>query len=449
MSPLKKITYVQLVALHIAIGFIAYLARPSAKLFLTAGILYFLYKMVTNKNRGDEILLAAGYITGFEVFNRMTGGFTFSYEFAKYAVIGFLTLGMFYRGFNKKSWAYVVFLLLLVPGILFSVINLNYDSPVLNLIGFNLSGPVCLGICALYCYERKMPFQRLQNILLAVMLPVVAMATYLYFYTPNIRDILEGTQSNFEASGGFGPNQVATALGLGMFILVSRLFLVRSKFVNIIDLGLLVLIGYRGIVTFSRGGIFTAAICVGIFLLFLFIQSNAKGKARILPRVGIVAAAIAIIWFISSIATLGLIDKRYSNQDAAGRVKQDVTTGRVDIVLTELDAFFKYPLTGIGIGKAKEYRIEQTGVLVASHNEISRLLSEHGLAGLLALIILIVTPLFYWLRNRSNVFLFAFLAFWFLTINHSSMRIAAPAFIYGLCLISIVHAKKKTTIHRK
>jgi hypothetical protein len=405
--------------------------------------------MVVNKNRGDEILLAAGYITGFEVFNRMTGGFTFSYEFAKYAVIGILTIGMFYRGFNKKSLAYVVFLLLLIPGILFSVINLNYDSPVLNLIGFNLSGPICLGISALYCYERKMPFQRLQNILLAVMLPIVAMATYLYFYTPNIRDILEGTQSNFEASGGFGPNQVATALGLGMFILVTRLFLVRNKFVNMIDLALLALVGYRAIVTFSRGGVVTAAVCVGVFLLFLFIQSNAKGKVRIIPRLGIVALAITLTWLVSSIATLGLIDKRYSNQDAGGRVKQDITTGRVEIVLVELDAFFKFPLTGIGIGKAKEYRIEEAGVEVASHNEISRLLSEHGLSGLLALIILIVTPLFYRLGNRSNVFLFPFLAFWLLTINHSSMRIAAPAFIYGLCLISIVHAKKKNRIHRK
>jgi O-antigen ligase len=156
-----------------------------------------------------------------------------------------------------------------------------------------------------------------------------------------------------------------------------------------------------------------------------------------------------LTWLVSSIATLGLIDKRYSNQDAGGRVKQDITTGRVEIVLVELDAFFKFPLTGIGIGKAKEYRIEEAGVEVASHNEISRLLSEHGLSGLLALIILIVTPLFYRLGNRSNVFLFPFLAFWLLTINHSSMRIAAPAFIYGLCLISIVHAKKKNRIHRK
>jgi hypothetical protein len=29
--------------------------------------------------------------------------------------------------------------------------------------------------------------------------------------------VITGTESNFQTSGGFGPNQVATFLGLGMF----------------------------------------------------------------------------------------------------------------------------------------------------------------------------------------------------------------------------------------
>ncbi|MFT5848946.1 MAG: hypothetical protein ACI902_003026, partial [Psychroserpens sp.] len=50
-------------------------------------------------------------------------------------------------------------------------------------------------------------------------------------------------------------------------------------------------------------------------------------------------------------------------------------------------------------------------------------------------------------RNRKNYFFFAFLAFWFATINHSSMRIAAPAFIYALALLNVVN--EKNPIHRK
>jgi len=77
------------------------------------------------------------------------------------------------------------------------------------------------------------------------------------------------------------------------------------------------------------------------------------------------------------------------------------------------------------------------------------MLSEHGLSGLLALIILGVYPLIYRLANRRNFLFFSMLGFWFLTINHSSMRIAAPAFIYSLCLLNIVNEKKKSPIHRE
>ena len=42
-----------------------------------------------------------------------------------------------------------------------------------------------------------------------------------------------------------------------------------------------------------------------------------------------------------------------------------------------------------------------------------------------------------------NDFFYAFLIFWFATINHSAMRIAAPAFFYGLALLYVVKPKLK------
>ena len=38
----------------------------------------------------------------------------------------------------------------------------------------------------------------------------------------------------------------------------------------------------------------------------------------------------------------------------------------------------------------------------------------------------------------KKAFTISFYLFWFLTINHSAMRIALPGFIYGLSLIRIV-----------
>jgi hypothetical protein len=414
----------------------------SAKLFLLAAIFYFLYKVFSSRNKNDEVLLAAAYMTGFEVFSRMTGG-AFSYEFAKYSVMGFLALGMFYRGFHRKSWPYIFFLMLLLPGVLFSAINLNYETNVANAIGFNLSGPVCLAISALYCYDRKMSSERFNDILVALLLPVVSTTVYLYVYTPSIKDVVFNTASNFAASGGFGPNQVATILGLGMIIIFARLLIIKDNFINSIDLILLIALTYRAIVTFSRGGVVTAGICSFIFLVIYFLKSKNREVVPILGKIGIVAVLIALTWVYSSVATSGLIDKRYSNQNALGVEKEDMTSGRTDLLDAELDAFYKNPITGVGVGKIKEYRLETIGRLAATHNEVSRILSEHGVFGLIGLIVLMIAPLMFWIKNRSNLFLFSFLFFWFLTISHSSMRIAAPAFIYGLCLISIVNAKKK------
>lgn len=433
---------------HAGFAFLVFAFGAVSKFILVAIVLYFLIKIFTTNNRNDEVLIAAAYMTGIEVFSRMTGG-AISYEFAKYAVIGFLGIGMFYRGFQRNSWPYLFYIVLLIPGILFSAINLNYETSIVKAIASNLSGPICLGISALYCYERKISGERLQHILLALLLPIITTTVYLYLYSPSIRDVLSGTQSNFEASGGFGPNQVASILGLGIFIIFARLLVYNSRLLNMIDVALLGLISYRAIVTFSRGGVVTAIICAFVFLVIYFKYSKASAKTSLIPKIMIIAGVIMATWVYSSSTTLGLIDKRYANQDAAGRVKEDVTTGRVELLNSELEAFYTYPLTGIGVGKIKEYRLEQTGRESATHNEVSRILSEHGLFGLFALMVLLFKPVLLRFKNRSNLFLYSFVIFWFLTINHSSMRLAAPAFIYGLAVLTIINGYKKDRIHRK
>ena len=117
------------------------------------------------------------------------------------------------------------------------------------------------------------------------------------------------------------------------------------------------------------------------------------------------------------------------------------------MVSFEIDEFLKNPILGVGVGKIKELRQKSEGIEAASHNEISRILSEHGLFGMIAFLILLITPLLFRIHNNSNIFFYSFYFFWFLTINHSSMRIAAPAFIYGLCLLDIQY--KNTTIRKK
>ena len=58
----------------------------------------------------------------------------------------------------------------------------------------------------------------------------------------------------------------------------------------------------------------------------------------------------------------------------------------------EFQGFLENPFFGIGVGSGKYKRIDDLGYLVASHNEMSRLIGEHGAIGLLLLFVLMFVP---------------------------------------------------------
>lgn len=104
----------------------------------------------------------------------------------------------------------------------------------------------------------------------------------------------------------------------------------------------------------------------------------------------------------------------------------------------EIETFFENPIFGRGVGRNMEKRFERTGEIVVSHNEITRMIAEHGLLGILGLLIIFITPLILYVDNKYNIYLLCSLLFWLLTINHAAMRLAAPAFLYSLALLKVV-----------
>lgn len=435
---MKDKNYILLVVAHALIGLLIYSFPDFSKIYAILIVFVGFYFVIKNRNINNEVLFVSAYIVGSEVFLRMTGG-NILYEFSKYSIMIFMVLGMYYSGFSKNAIPFWIYLILLMPGIIVATETLNLKSDLRNALSFNISGPACLGISAIYAYNRKIKFSQLNNILLSMGLPLIATTVYLIFYTPELKTILVSTGSNIETSGGFGPNQVATVLGLGMFVFFLRLILEsKSKLIFVLNLIILFNISYRGLVTFSRGGMITGLFMILILIFFLYVNTRNEGKFRLNLFLLFFVLGFAFTWIYTSNQTGGLIDKRYANQDATGRVKESQFTGREEIWDNEIASFKDHPVFGIGVGKGLEVREQETGgLIIASHNELTRTISEHGTLGIIALMIVFTTPMFLYLDNKQNIYIFCFLVFWILTINHAAMRIAAPAFVYSFSLLKV------------
>jgi len=446
----KEKNYILLILLHVVIGlvvfFIPSFSKPLAALVFLLGLFF----IVKNQNKNQEVLLASGYIVGSEILFRMTGGIII-YEFAKYSITIFMLMGMYYKGFSKNAIPYWIFLVLLIPGLLVATETLNLTTDLRKTISFNISGPICLGISSIYTYNKPISLAKINQILLCIGLPIISITVYLILYTPDLKEALVlGTGSNYTTSGGFGPNQVATMFGLSMFIFFSRLMLEsETRLLFALNLVITFLVTYRGLITFSRGGMITGFVMILLLLFYLYISTKSKGKTKLNYIFGFMVFMFIVTWNYTSNQTDGLIEKRYANQDASGKVKESQLTGREEIFTNEINSFIDNPIFGVGVAKGVEIRSDISGGdITLSHNEISRMMAEHGIFGVIGLLILLFTPIALYLDNKKHIFLWCFLLFWLLTINHAAMRLSAAAFVYSLTLIK-VYFDEQPVVHRQ
>lgn len=408
-------------------------AKVYSGLVVFFGILF----IIKNKNKNNDAIFWSAYMIGAEVLFRMSGGMFF-HELPKYSVFLFLVTGLIVeQKRHHVSVSYLIYMLLLLIGIAF--IDIPFNESIRKAIAFNLSGPILLGLSAIYFNKRELSLDQVLNMLFIMVLPIISMLSLLYFKTPDLETIRFGSQANFATSGGFGPNQVGTILGMGVFIFGIHLFLKNRIFsILIIDLFMFIYLVYRSLITLSRGGILTAFIVLIVFLFFYILTRRVK-VFQIIKYTGLTILFGIVLVIYSADVTNGMLINRYTNKNASGVVKADVSAGRAEIFVTEIEGFIENPIFGLGVGGSKYYRLEELDKFAASHNEISRLIAEHGLIGIFVLLMLLAIPIRHILKQPflAMAFLSSFLIFWFLTINHSAMRIAFPAFIYGLSLVVI------------
>ncbi len=417
-------------ALHLPLGIAL---KNAGMLGIVHPILVFgigLYLAARIESKHANVALVLAYIIGAEVLWRMAQTPIY-WEFGKYASVAIIVVAMVRRSRFDVPKLPTIFFAFLIPGCLLTIVAESWASAT-SILSFYMSGPLLLFFSCWFFYKTKISPAEFKQMLIAMIIPLISVGFTTFFYAVSAESITFGGESNFETSGGFGPNQVSAMLGLGVFVSFAGWSLLKN------DIGFKIFFGLTGlwcaalcVLTFSRGGMYNAV--AGIVALLVFGFGDVTAGLR---RVGLALAALAVfVLFIFPVIddfTGGALEERFEDTG---------TSRRSDIALSDLYTFIEHPFLGVGVGAGAEYRKKYLGYGAASHTEFSRLISEHGFFGVGALILLAALMVINIRRpnSRPGRAFIAGIFVWSLSfMMNTGMRLAAPAFILGLGFAAIV-----------
>ena len=395
------------------------LATAHALLTFGVGVVLVLF------SRGTEKLAYwAAYVAGVEVLWRMTKAQTY-WEVGKYSVVAVILLFFLRHGLKRAPWKPLAYFAMLTPGALVTLTSVE-PAVARNLISFNLSGPFSLLLCAAFFSRIRLTKSQVYHALLYLMAPIMGILFCASYAVATADKLAFSKSSNFVASGGFGPNQVSAMLGLGVLAGVLILFEpgVR-RWVKILLLVVVCAMLGQSALTFSRTGVYLAALSVAAALVFQ-IRDSSKRIQHMVLFLGLFAVAVAILWPRLDAFTGGTLSARFENSK---------TTGRTELAEADLQIWKEHPVFGIGVGLAQERRNQLIAKDLASHTEFTRLLAEHGLLGLLATALLLLMAWENLRRARGAAaqgIVAAAIVWTFAFMLVSGMRLLAPSLVFGL-----------------
>lgn len=411
-------------ALHVALGALMSVWLSTATVHAWATVAGSLW-IALSANQREHLAGAAAYVMGAEVLWRM-GHAEIFWETGKYAVVVLLLIGLARFPRSRSGELALGYFVLLVPGIFVAAWGVTDAGTLRNAVSFNLSDSLCLAVSAYFFRQVLLSNERLSQLALLALGPVIAMVTRAIIATGTSTDLVFTRESNVTTSAGFGPNQVASVLGLGAvfcFLLLSTQPGLRARIRAVLLLVLLVCTA-QSAMTFSRGGLYAETLAMLAGSLCLVAQG--QYLRRVLIAVVVVGAA--------SIMVAPQLN-RFTDGALLARFQERNVTHRGDIAQLDFGAWQANPWLGQGVGQGGFARSLDGFTSVAPHNLWTRLLAEHGVFGLGALLLLVAMMCGAFLRARGTAerAVVATLLVWstsFFTINAS--RIAAPSFLIGL-----------------
>ena len=189
-------------------------------------------------------------------------------------------------------------------------------------LSFNLSGPLSMTVCVLFFSAIALTPAQMKWVAVSILAPVFGIAVAAAY---NLQQALEdpefgfaGGSSNAVSSGGFGPNQVSAALGLGMVAILIYILLKPPRIVTAIMLAMFLFLARQCLITLSRGGMYMAAGAVVAAAAFL-VQDPALRRRFLVGTV--VVGAVLYFLVIPRLETMtgGVLVSRFENTSGTGR----------------------------------------------------------------------------------------------------------------------------------
>lgn len=395
------------------------LATLHAVLTLAAGLLLALLC-----RRPQEVAPVAAYIAGAEILWRACDAQIF-WEYGKYALVLLLFVTMVRFRLFRPPLLFLLYFLLLLPSALITMHYLDL-GPARVQLSFNLSGHLALLVAAWLFSQLRLSRADFQRIFLGFSAPAAGMAAMAAFTIITSDAVQLGLESNLDTSGGYGPNQVAAILGLAalLMLLFALLNEPRHSVAGLFALGCMLIFIAQSAITFSRSGLYYFAGAALLAVLFLLAERGVL--QRIVPLLLLLAATGAFLLLPQLDAyTEGKLSQRFLDTNP---------TGRDTIVKLDLQIWSEHPMLGVGPGRAMPIR-EAMGYRAAAHTEFTRMLSEHGMFGLLSLLLLVTAAAGKLLQRQARwqrAVVAALLAWSVLFMSGSAMRLAAPSLLFGL-----------------
>jgi hypothetical protein len=387
------------------------------------------------------------YLISFEMLGRMSKADPIiPVELSKY----FLPIVSIIGGINSVKKGNYIWLFLgafITIGVLFDYSGQREFFDIIN----NYFGVLAM-ICGLYFLSRQSLSRESVNVVLKfILLAILPSLIYCFIKTPDFEDISFTLNANFETSGGAATNQVSTVFGVGLFLCFyfwyKRIPFSGSRMTDIM-IGIAFLV--QGLLTFSRGGMIVAILGI---LIFVLINTNSFRPRNLFLMVLSIVAVFLVFNVIDDI-TDGKLLLRYQGETEGTYnygVEKDlkkITSGRSLIFEEDLILWLNHPIFGVGVGASRYIRGGMDGATISSHVELSRLLAEHGIFGLIFFIYLINLGIKLWRNIKIDswrLILFIIYLIALLTSLHSAMRTFVTPLLMALSSIGMYNVNKNGT----